>query len=88
MVRKCLEIQIKGMMGVQSIQGYYYYLDRGVISLTSRGAKTFISKDKWRLPNYTVLLGFNYRPLSEIIAWYSHDMFSQSLGNAARRLFC
>lgn len=36
----------------QTIQGYYYYyLDRGVISLTSHGAKTFLFKDKQRLPN-------------------------------------
>lgn len=87
MVRKRLEIQIKHIMGVQSIQGYYYYLGRRVISLTSRGAKTFLSKDKQRLPNYTTLLGFNYRPLSEIIAWYLYYMFSQLLGNASRRLF-
>lgn len=45
MVRKCEEIQIKGITGVQAIQGYYYYLDLSVISLTSHGAKTFISKD-------------------------------------------
>lgn len=51
MVRKYLEIQIKGITGVQTIQGYYYYLNRSVISLTSQGAKTFISKDKQRLPN-------------------------------------
>lgn len=51
MVRKYSEIQIKGITGVQTIQGYYYYLDRGVISLTSHGAKTFISEDKQRLPN-------------------------------------
>lgn len=51
MLRKCSEIQIKGIIGVQTIQGYYYYLDRRVIFLTSHGAKTFISKDKQRLPD-------------------------------------
>lgn len=74
---------MKGITGVQTIQGYYYYLDRSVISLTSHGAKTFISKDKQPLPNYTMLLGFNYRPLSEIIALYSYYMFSQLLGNTS-----
>lgn len=74
---------MKGITGVQTIQGYYYYLDRSVISLTPHGAKTFISKDKQPLPNYTMLLGFNYRPLSEIIALYSYYMFSQLLGNTS-----
>lgn len=87
MVRKCSQIQMKGITGVQTIQGYYYYLDLSVISLTSHGAKTFISKDKQLLPNYTMLLGFNYRPLSEIIASYSYYMFSQLLGNTSLRLF-
>ena len=50
-MRKYSEIQIKGITGVQTIQGYYYYLDCSVISLTSHGAKTFISKDKQCLPN-------------------------------------
>lgn len=36
---------------VQTILGYYYYLDRGVISLTSHGAKTFLILNKQRLPN-------------------------------------